>query len=46
MSSGELYYLKKATSVDKYILAIVYVLQVIQKTIAITEHEYAQTRSY
>ena len=44
MSTGELCYLK-ATSVDTYISAIVYALQVIQKTMAIAEHEYAQTRS-
>ena len=45
MSTGELCYLK-ATSVDTYISAIVYALQVIQKTMAITEHDYAQTGSY
>ena len=39
--TGELCYLK-ATSVDTYISAIVYALQVIQKTMAIAEHEYAQ----
>ena len=44
MSTGELCYLK-ATSVDTYISAIVYALQVIQKTMAIAEHEYAQTGS-
>ena len=44
MSTGELYYLK-ATSVDTYISAIVYALQVIQKTMAIAEHEYAQIGS-
>jgi hypothetical protein len=44
MSTRELCYLK-ATSVDTYISAIVYALQVIQKTMAIAEHEYAQTRS-
>jgi hypothetical protein len=42
MSIGELCYLK-AKSVDTYISAIVYALQVIQKTMAIAEHEYAQT---
>jgi len=45
MSTGELCYLK-ATSVDTYISAIVYALQVIQKTMAIAEHEYAQIGSY
>jgi hypothetical protein len=45
MSIGELCYLK-ATSVDTYISAIVYALRVIQKTMAIAEHEYAQTGSY
>jgi hypothetical protein len=45
MSTGELCYLK-STSVDTYISAIVYALQVIQKTMAIAEHEYAQTGSY
>jgi hypothetical protein len=44
MSTGELCYLK-ATSVDTYISTIVYVLQVIQMTMAITEHEYAQSGS-
>jgi hypothetical protein len=44
MSTRELCYLK-ATSVDTYISAIVYALQVIQKTMAIAEHEYAQTGS-
>jgi hypothetical protein len=44
MSTGELCYLK-ATSVDTYISAIVYALQVIQKTMAIAEHEYAQIGS-
>jgi hypothetical protein len=44
MSTGELCYLK-ATSVDTYISSIVYALQVIQKTMAIAEHEYAQTGS-
>jgi hypothetical protein len=41
MSTRELCYLK-ATSVDTYISAIVYVLQVIQKTMAIAEHKYAR----
>ena len=45
MSTRELCYLK-ATSVDTYISAIVYALQVIQKTMAIAEHEYAQIGSY
>jgi hypothetical protein len=44
MSIGELCSLK-ATSVDAYISAIVYALQVIQKTVAIAEHVYAQTGS-
>jgi hypothetical protein len=45
MSTGELCYLK-ATSVNTYISGIVYALQVIQKTMAIAEHEYAQTGSW
>jgi hypothetical protein len=44
MSTGELCYLK-ATSVDTYISTIVHALQVIQKTMTIAEHEYAQTGS-
>jgi hypothetical protein len=44
MSTRELCNLK-ATSVDTNISAIVYALQVIQKTMAIVEHEYAQTGS-
>jgi hypothetical protein len=44
MSTGEMCYLR-ATSVDTYISTIVYALQVIQKTMAIAEHEYAQTGS-
>ena len=44
MSTRELCYLK-ATSVDTYISAIVYALQVIQKAMAIAEHEYAQIGS-
>ena len=44
MSTGELCYLK-STSVDTYISAIVYALQVIQKTMTIAEHKHAQTRS-
>jgi hypothetical protein len=45
MSTRELCYLK-VTSVDTYISAIVHVLQEIQNTMAIAEHEYAQTGSY
>jgi hypothetical protein len=44
MSTRELCYLKY-TRVHKYISAIVYALQVIQNTLAIAEHEYAQTGS-
>jgi hypothetical protein len=44
MTIRKLCYLK-ATSVDTYISAIVYVLQVIQKNMAIAEHEYAQIGS-
>jgi hypothetical protein len=44
MSTRELCYFK-ATSVDTYISAIVYALQVIQKTMAIAEHEYAHIGS-
>jgi hypothetical protein len=44
MSIRELCYFK-ATSVDTYISAIVYAPQVIQKTMAIAEHEYAQIGS-
>jgi hypothetical protein len=45
MSTGELCYLK-VTSVNTYISTIVYALPVIQKTMAIAEHKYAQTGSY
>jgi hypothetical protein len=44
MSTRKLCYFK-ATSVDTYISAIVYALQVIQKTMAIAEQEYAQIGS-